>query len=251
MYGIKELKEHIRITENSVECPVNGCSKKVERQRNTFRRNENFLCEEHGIYISPSTFEYKNPSMNILWEDDLKLLEQILGHKRESRIARDNSEDALTFNVFRYFEQEPDLFQKWLLNVTGSIIEKPEIVYWSHQVDTGKVYPLLVQARREFGEMSNRGSEPDLIVCSEGHLIFIEAKFTSGNNTKPSKPENVKKYLTGGKDWYDNVFIAKYKHIANEKRKYELLRFWLLGTWMADQEGKQFHLVNLVLLLEK
>ena len=28
--------------------------------------------------------------------------------------------------------------------------------------------------------------------------------------------------------------------------KYELMRFWLLGTWMASKTGKDFFLVNLV-----
>ena len=31
------------------------------------------------------------------------------------------------------------------------------------------------------------------------------------------------------------------------EKKYELLRFWLLGTWMAKQQGLNFYLVNLVL----
>ena len=30
-------------------------------------------------------------------------------------------------------------------------------------------------------------------------------------------------------------------------KKYELLRFWLLGTWMAKQQDLAFYLINLVL----
>ena len=97
MLGIEELKESIRITETTVECPVKGCSKKIERQRKRFKPEEKFKCPDHNIYISSSTFEYQNKLNNLLWKDqaDLDLFKMIKIVKRESRIARDNSEDAI------------------------------------------------------------------------------------------------------------------------------------------------------------
>jgi len=59
MFGIKELKGSIKITKTTVECPVKGCSEKVERQRKVFKRENRFKCLKHNIYISPSTFEYR------------------------------------------------------------------------------------------------------------------------------------------------------------------------------------------------
>lgn len=49
--------------------------------------------------MSPSTFEYDNYEENLLWKDssDKKLLKEIINVKRESRMSRDNSEDAITF----------------------------------------------------------------------------------------------------------------------------------------------------------
>jgi len=38
MFGAKELKKKIEITETTVEYPVIDCSEKVERQRNTFKK---------------------------------------------------------------------------------------------------------------------------------------------------------------------------------------------------------------------
>ena len=104
MLGIEELKECIEITDSTVECPVKGCSEKVERQRGVFKREDRFRCPVHNIYISPSTFEYQSELDNLLWKDevDLDLLKRIKKVKRESRIARDNSEDAVTWNVFRF-----------------------------------------------------------------------------------------------------------------------------------------------------
>ena len=107
MFGIKELKRSIKITKTTVECPVKGCSEKIERQRGVFKREERFKCPKHNIYVSPSTFEYQSELDNLLWKDkaDLDLFERIKRVKRESRIARDRSEDAITWNVFRFLEK--------------------------------------------------------------------------------------------------------------------------------------------------
>ena len=98
MFGKNELKNRLAITEHSVECPVNGCKRIVDRQRHTFQRDTRFMCPDHQIYISPTTFEYGSVRENLLWQNDvdLDLLEEVKKAKRECRMARDNSEDALT-----------------------------------------------------------------------------------------------------------------------------------------------------------
>ena len=51
MFGIEELKEYIEINKTFVECPVKGCNKKVDRQREVFHTEERFKCPIHNIYI--------------------------------------------------------------------------------------------------------------------------------------------------------------------------------------------------------
>ena len=111
MFGAKDLKEKIFVTENEVDCPVRDCHEKVKRQRKFFRCEPQFQCPYHKIYISPSTFEYESEFDNLLWKasEDRALLHRIKTFKRESRMARDNSEDALTWNVFRYLERKKQL----------------------------------------------------------------------------------------------------------------------------------------------
>ena len=79
MYGVSDLKPQIQITQTSVECPVRGCSHHVERQLRSFKREEQFRCPEHKIYISPSTIEYDSEVDNLLWKNttDLALLKAI------------------------------------------------------------------------------------------------------------------------------------------------------------------------------
>lgn len=248
MLGMEELKERIEITETTVECPVKGCGEKVERQREVFKPEERFKCPEHNIYISPSTFEYQSELDNLLWKDkaDLDLLTKIKTVKRESRIARDNSEDAVSWNVFRFLERN-NLVEGFLSLIIGTPLRSSDVIYWSYSQGENSSWSELNKARKEFGEEIKRSSEPDVIIKTDNALLFIEAKLTAGNETIPSDMSNSKRYETGGDNWFSKVFKSDYKTVAIVEKKYELLRFWLLGTWIAKQQDLDFYLVNLVL----
>lgn len=248
MLGIEELKENIGITKTTVECPVKGCCEILERQRKVFKRQKKFKCPVHNIYISPSTFEYQSELDNLLWKDqvDLNLFKMIKTVKRESRIARDNSEDAVTWNVFRFLERN-NLVEKTLNPIIGVPLKSSEVIYWSYSQKENSSWSELNKARKEFGEEIKRSSEPDVIIKTDDTLLFIEAKLTAGNETDPSNKSSSKKYENGGDNSFSKVFKSAYKTIAIDEKKYELMRFWLLGTWIAKQQGLDFYLVNLVL----
>jgi hypothetical protein len=253
MYGINDLKAKISFTETYVECPVKNCNEKVERQRQTFRREENFRCPIHNIYISPSTFEYETEFDNLLWTDgsDKDRFRQIKQVKRESRIARENSEDAVTWNVFRFLERN-GLLSGYLTRLTGKHQGSAELILWSYSPRQDGSFDLLDKARIEFGEQPNRGSEPDIIVMTDNALFFIEAKVLAGNDTSGNGETlqrhitEPKKYISGSGNWYSSVFKNDYNSVIIDQ-KYELLRFWLLGTWMAERLNIPFYLINLVM----
>ncbi len=248
MFGIKELKEKIEITETTVECPVKGCKESVKRQRKVFRKEDRFKCPKHHLFISPSTFEYPHESDNLLWKEksDITLFKKIKGVKRESRMSRDNSEDAVTWNVFRFLERN-NLIEGFLSSITGLHLKSSEVIYWSYSQKEDDVLSKLNETRREFGEAIRRSSEPDIIVKTDKALFFIEAKLTAGNKTSPGNENSSKKYESGGHNWFSKVFKSDYKTIAIIEQKYELLRFWLLGTYMAKQQDLNLYLINLVL----
>ncbi|MEI8175254.1 MAG: hypothetical protein WCG78_00095 [Candidatus Omnitrophota bacterium] len=249
MLGLKELKETIKITKTTVECPVKGCAQTVARQSRKDRLSDaRFQCPRDKISISPSTFAYQNEFDNMLWKDDSdrELFESIKKVKRESRIDQDNSEDAVTWNVFRFLEKNK-LIGEIIGGMLGIDMREPEIIYWSYSQSGKNSWPELNRAREEFGEVLKRSSEPDIIIDSSDALLFIEAKLTAQNKTEPHDKTNSKKYEIGGDRWFDRVVRSDYKTVAITDKKYELLRFWLLGTWMANRLGKAFYLVNLVL----
>lgn len=253
MFGFKELKPKICVGENTVDCPVNDCKEKVDRQRHKFRREGRFKCPKHHIFVSPSTFEYGDDKNNLLWKarDDVELLENIFREKREGRMARDNSEDAVTWNVFRFLEKNT-LINSLLSKVAGEGANSSELIYWSYSQKQKETWDELNKARVEFEEKKGGGSEPDLIIKTDKALFFIEAKFTSGNDTPSDKKQieekinNPKRYKTGGDNWFGKIFKSTYEQVVSEQ-KYALLRFWLLGTWIAQKLGLKFYLVNLTL----
>lgn len=256
MYTINDLKRKVEITDYKVECPVLGCKNTVNRKRRENKVDEDFVCKEHKIVITPSTFIYKDLESNLVCKDDISLLNEILGTKRESRLKNENSEDAVSWNVFRYLEKE-NLLSQWLTTLTNETYSKVEIMYWSYYKsleDTnpskGGTFPLLKKARIEFGENEHQGSEPDIVIKADATLFLIEAKLFSSNKTSGSgevlkkRKSNPKAYEKGANCLFKKIFDSNYIDILDDQ-KYELMRFWLLGYWMAKNE--KFRLVNLVL----
>lgn len=264
MLGLGELKPEFAITETTVECPVHGCGTIVQRRKiGDSERTVQFLCETCNIYVYPSTFEHVTDIDNLLWktQPDIALLQNIKTFKAEKhRIGRENSEDAVTWNVFRHFDRS-DLRSALLSHLTRKEgTQDCEVIYWSYSQIAGEPWKPLVEARLEFGEAAtledakngeNKVSEPDIILLTDDDLIFVEAKFGSGNKTPAkladaeARIKNPKRYLTGGNQWYAEVFDNTFEVVMRDQ-KYELLRFWLLGSWLADKLGKRFILANLV-----
>jgi len=160
-------------------------------------------------------------------------------------MTRERSEDALTWNVFRYMQRSNSL-SSFFKAINNEDQREPSLFYWSYDPDTKKSWHVLGKARRVFGEHPKRNTEPDLIIKTENAIVMVEAKLTSNNNTKPSNVDDYKHYLDGGSNWFSKVFKSDYKNIAVAHNKYELMRLWLLGTWMANLIDSNFHLVSLL-----
>jgi hypothetical protein len=177
----------------------------------------------------------------------MALLESIKVVKRESRMARDNSEDATTWNVFRFLERT-GMLPGLLSSVVGREATNPRVIYWSYDQGRHGVWKPLGLARAEFGERDQCGSEPDLIIVCDQALVWVEAKVTALNETLPSNPGySLPAYSFAGDGWFQHVFDSDAATIALSEKLYELMRFWLLGSWISSQCGKQFHLISLVL----
>ena len=220
-------------------------------KKGDYYRSNEFLCKKHHIYISPSTFSYQNWGDNILWksENDRRLINLLKESKRDKGkgFRSERSEDAVTWNVFRYLENN-NLLETTLTQITGSPQKTAKPYYWGIR-PKGGVYKLLEEARETFEQVSSgHRSEPDLIIETEESLFVVEAKILASNNPPPSDPDVVRnKYESNSERWFSKVFRDDFNKIALEKRFYQLMRHWLLGSWMANEINHKFYLINLVL----
>lgn len=236
MFNLKELKQKIEKTDDIVECPVNGCKVQVKRMNNRDQKKlysyigtekdkmkefEKYFCKAHKIYITPTTFIYKYFEDNSLWYDDgdKALLKGIFKVKRiKSQLFHHNSEDAVTWNVFRFLEKT-NLLSGFLTNLQNSSIKNQEIIYWSYAQSQKGLWDMLEKARKEFELVPSKGSEPDLIILCRNILLIIEAKLMD-KNENGAKPRVEDKYVNGGQRWWDEVFCSDFKTVAIKEKKY-------------------------------
>jgi hypothetical protein len=162
-------------------------------------------------------------------------------------MARERSEDALTWNVFRHMDAGERL-APWLHTLGfENAGDQVRAHFWSCDSEDGHPLQSLTDARAAFKERPRHESEPDLIISTPKAYVWVEAKFTSTNRTVPSDPAGaMARYTRGANGWFSQVVTSTFQQVAVDAKRYELLRLWLLGTWVAEAHDKQFELINLV-----
>lgn len=250
MYGWNDLKKTNLVTDTLVQCPVKDCETFVTRQtkNNRGRKNE-FLCNEHRIFISPTTFHYEKLNDNLITKDqsDYDLLDAILRVKTENRLWAERSEDAVVWNVFRTLEKQKKILS--VLPVLPSVSNDVEPIYWGYYQKSA-LWDKLEKARIHFAE-DNYGTEPDLILYSPAahYFAFIEAKLDSPIKQKFShtgKALNKRKRRYTENEIYSDTILGRFEDVAIKSRFYELLRQWMLGTWISRAYEYTFYHISLV-----
>ena len=262
MLGREDLKSATEVKKNPRACPVLGCktvvagmtrgilgsldgqlSKGLTREKEF----EQYLCKEHGIYVTPTTFVYKDMWDNLLWDEaaERNLLAKVLTSKRmKAQLHHENSEDAVTWNVFRFLERS-GLLGRFLTQLRGAPVTDPEVMYWTHSRSEGNGWSEVQAARQEFGERAQWASEPDLIIRSDETVFVVEAKL--GANSKPrTKYTSKEKAERAGRYGKGQRYLRQSVGDIMDAGYFQLMRFWLLGCWIAEQTEREFMLVNLV-----
>jgi hypothetical protein len=153
-----------------------------------------------------------------------------------------SSEDAVTWTVFRGL----DLIGR-LARVAQAITpdhpdsREVDLLLWGVPVagpDGAAIRDQLIAVSDELGEASKSRSEPDVILVTETHVVFIEAKTGSRNDVNASSNG----WATYLKD--EALFRGEAKRVQ-EAGYYELVRNWVIGNRLADKLGRDYLLVNL------
>ena len=234
-FGVAELSFRGREA-----CPVLGCVGASP-------------CPTHGIKVHATrggyTYVFDDPLRNLLWTDaeDQQRRDAILKGKRESRMGHEHSEDAVTWNVFRFFERHRCLAPA-MRTICPCPTEDPLTIFWT--THDGCLWEPYRRCSDQIPEKPAARSESDLIFLWEHKLlVVVEAKFRSPNRSAPD-PEKREEELRKSRP-----YIANASRNLNQKRAeqvvrdgwYELLRNWVIGTALKDTLGcEEFVLVNLL-----
>jgi hypothetical protein len=267
-YGVAELDPVVQRDPSDpdlVRCFVHGCNEWVRRVK---RGTTDQYCPIHGIRLHAAqgfnpTYGYADVSRNVIVgvED---FISRGVGHpyKYDSnkwRLASENSEDTLSWNVFRSFSDARllgPLVQAFLVEESS---QEPDLYLWGIRINDGSFqgWDLLDRARQRFESqlpVRRPYTEPDIALHLPGHyLILIEAKFGSPNTT----------YVPGDRQEAQDLTFAELLSIYHDPElrildhdlalrqsqiHYQLWRNLVFAEWMAACESpdtRAYH-VNLV-----
>jgi hypothetical protein len=209
----------------------------------------------HGIRCHCSqraaTYSYPDAQRNIIIAQEL-FATRLLGHpfKYEThRLGLENSEDALTWNVFRSLQEARCLHEiaHWLSGEETKA--EPYLFLWGLCLTDDSLQPwdLLIAARERFeSDLPVRRplTEPDIALYLPGHyLILIEAKFTSPNPYYTDGPRKDAESLTKTEllaIYQDSQLrILDVERARNiDKVYYQLWRNLVFAEWMARSDGQ-------------
>jgi hypothetical protein len=160
-FGVAEL-----LWRGSNACPVRDCV-------------HGSPCPTHKIKVRPTpggfTYVYDDFSRNLLWKDtdDRTRLDAILRGKRESRMGYEHSEDAVTWNVFRFLERHSCL-SRAIKSICSCPDEEPQAIFWT--THNGCLWEPFRVCSDRIPEKSIARSESDLIfVWRHKFLVVVEA----------------------------------------------------------------------------
>jgi hypothetical protein len=260
-------------------CPVKNCSTDMRRHTAPFQKYKGTMrylpfCPEHGIRVHSSGFVYYNgqhrtdlitaTKRNLSFHSEY-YIDNFLknGNKMESgRLCYENSEDALTYNVFTELLADGEALKRLAGHfLRRKVEEEVELYLWGGKIDlkhhTFSKYAPLDEVRGHVeGDIKRFRTEPDImLIVPQKAVICIEAKFGSKNSLacdveesegeKPKKKEElIQRYC------HNNKIINASQIIDIENLPllfYEqLFRNIIFAASMAKLEGEaEWHVVNL------
>ncbi|MBA4064845.1 MAG: hypothetical protein C0501_14250 [Isosphaera sp.] len=249
-YGVFDVDPQVVIDRGMperVRCFVRGCRRMLLPPSRGFGGE---LCPDHGIHCHASgTYSYRDPKRNIIVSPKL-LAGGIMKHpfKFESgRFGNERGEDAITYNVFRSFQEAGALGLVASLLTGTEVTTQPRLFLWGIELtDDLEPWDLLIAARERFETrlpVKRPATEPDIALHLPGKwLLLCEAKFTSPNPVYARGPRKDAQSLTLDEltSIYRDpalVMLDDAKVEAANPVAYQLFRNLRFAEYMAKLDG--------------
>lgn len=179
------------------------------------------------------------------------LIDQVLGGnwgKAETyRLGNENSEDALTWNVFRSLQETERLKVLTPLLCECTDASEAELYLWGRRITAvgAEAWKRLAEVRAELEPTHRQQTEPDAVLHLAGWgWIFIEAKFGSKVTTAASA-ERMRAWLGRYPKQAPHLFnLAELEAISHKEFPEQLLRNIVFADRIAA-EGERAHVVLL------
>lgn len=173
--------------------------------------------------VSP-TFIYSDPLDNFIAGRDLmnQAINGEWGKADPDRFDHENSEDALSWNVFRSLQEAGQLPLAVNLLTGLDVAGEPDLIFWGRRIprqgtDSEPSHELSA-ALADLEPTLTRHTEPDIVLhLPDWGWLFIEAKFGSENPTYAGKPERVAEWTGRYSDSCPGLFDEQALHSADAK----------------------------------
>ena len=189
-FGIDDVRGPVvEVGANNVRCCHVGCRRIVRRKRSGDTWTLDWFCPEHGIMTHGRTYSYKEKDGNIFIERNLF---RAVKKQHDQQLRNENSEDALSWNLFVGFHAA-GLLKAAFAVLTGETPKaEPQLFLWGNRISREGVtlWPALLDARSVIEDRRGTPTEPDIALHVPGSgLVLVEAKLGSPNSTLKGKRE--------------------------------------------------------------
>ena len=152
-------------------------------------------------------------------------------------LSKPNSEDALTWNVFRSLQLAGSDGLRVVSGVFG-LSQIKRMLFWGCDVqDFGEEQQLLnILIRTVDGKLPGTMTEPDLVIVSQKEVAFVECKLNLNGRTSPwrARGEGAGKRF----EIYREIF-PELERVDGWKDVYQLIRQYVFARLMAGHLGKR------------
>jgi len=168
----------------------------------------------------------------------------LAGYGGQAYLSKPNSEDALTWNVFRTLQISGEAGLNIISNIFN-ISKVQTVLYWGCDVEHGSEEQQLLNIliRLIDGRYPGVMTEPDLVFITDEEVVFVECKLNLNGNVSPWKSQSP----GSEKRW--KIYIENFPELntcTQWKAVYQLIRQYVYSKSLGFHLNKKSLVIPLI-----